>query len=63
MRAVLLLASVAILGGCASGANLGPSDYEILLKKCQDRGGRLTPVPGANNANVNANYQCSVSGR
>ncbi len=62
MRPVILLASLMLLGACTTGKDLGPSDYDILLKKCQDRGGRLVPIPGANTSNVNANYQCEAGG-
>jgi len=63
MRLAFALAAAALLCGCTtSGQPLGPSDYDLLARKCQDRGGYLTPIPGANNANVAANYYCNISG-
>ncbi|MBS0295682.1 MAG: hypothetical protein JSR45_05175 [Proteobacteria bacterium] len=67
MRASLaLLATLTLVAGCAS--NPSPSadnnaDYNRISESCKARGGMLTPIPGAHNANEAANYACEFRGK
>lgn len=64
MRMIAILTVAAVLAGCATGASEGRvSEYDKLNKTCVDRGGLLTPIPGATNANVAANYACEFRGQ
>lgn len=62
---VLVLGAAAILAGCASTTNAGPErerEYDRLVRECQERGGILTPIPGAYSPNEAANYACEIRG-
>lgn len=63
MRYALVLMAAATLAACASTTgHSGKSEYERLEKECRERGGILTPIPGAHNANEAANYACEIRG-
>jgi hypothetical protein len=62
-RLVIGLSLAALIGACTTpGQPPAPSDRAVLAQKCQDRGGRLIPIPGANNANEALNYYCDLPG-
>jgi hypothetical protein len=67
MRASLpLLAALTLVAGCATGPNDkadNNADYNRISKSCQDRGGMLTPIPGAHDSNEAANYACEFRGK
>ncbi|HYE42155.1 MAG TPA: hypothetical protein VEA15_02085 [Caulobacteraceae bacterium] len=65
MKTSVVLLCLAALAGCASTTSAGAerqSEYERLARECQERGGILMPIPGANNANGAANHACEIRG-
>ena len=62
MRICMMMASLALLAGCASSGMRGPTEYQQLEEGCRARGGYLQPIPRANSSNPAANYACVIRG-
>ncbi len=63
MRAAILLAALAVLGGCATTPPMANSsfraEFDRLETDCTTRGGMLTPT-GANTGRVETDYACRI---
>ena len=67
MRMLVLAAALsAPLGliGCASGQPHPTYGQEVatLTSECQQRGGILTPIPGASTGQASTDYACEIRG-
>jgi hypothetical protein len=63
-RSVLLLAGL-LLSGCATTTARPDgtvSEFQRVSAECRDRGGILTPIPGAATGRVETDYACTISG-
>ena len=63
MRIAALTLTAMTLVGCASGLTArGESDYERLVRTCQERGGILVPSDRPSTGRVETDNVCRISG-
>ena len=63
MRIAALTVTTIALAGCASGLTGGrESDYERLVRTCQERGGILVPSNRPSTGRVETDNVCRISG-